>query len=339
MEVLSELGVSIPVIAAPMAGGPTTPALVVAAARAGALGFLAAGYQTAESLGRQLAEVRAETSAFGVNLFAPNPLPVDPSAYAGYRDQVRADAERFGVEVPLSPVEDDDGWRDKVDLLLDQPVPLVSFTFGLPDAAASAALHKVGSTLIQTVTCAEEALRAAEAGVDVIAVQASAAGGHSGTFAPERVPPAKPMAELLIEVNHAVGLPKIVAGGIVEPRQVAAAIRCCAQAVMVGTVLLLAPEAGTSDAHREALAEDRGDTVLTRAFTGRPARALPNTFLAAHQDAPLGYPALHHLTRPMRKAAAAVGDPEYVNLWAGTGYRAATSRPAGQILRDLAVEL
>lgn len=333
--VLSGLGLSIPIIAAPMAGGPTTPALVVAAAKAGGLGFLAGGYQSAGALARQIKAVRDETPTFGVNLFAPNPLPVDRTSYARYRSQLLPDAERFGVTLPEEPIEDDDMWRDKIDLLLDDPVPIVSFTFGIPDAAALTALRKAGSILVQTVTSASEGLRAADAGVDVIAVQASAAGGHSATFTPGCVPPAKPLASLLAEVNHAVGLPKIAAGGLSSPDQVAAVIKCCAQAVMVGTALLLAPEAGTSQAHRTALSSsDRGDTVITRAFTGRPARALPNGFVN-HTDAPLGYPAVHHLTRPIRQA----GDPEYVNLWAGTGYRSTVTSPAGQIMRGLTTDL
>ncbi|HWO62645.1 MAG TPA: nitronate monooxygenase, partial [Umezawaea sp.] len=315
---LDELGVRLPVLAAPMAGGPTTPELVVAAARAGSIGFLAGGYKTPALLAEQIAAVRTTTGTFGVNLFAPNPVPVDATAYRRFRDAVRGDAERFGVAVPAEPVEDDDHWRDKVDVLLEHPVPVVSFTFGLPDARAVSALHRAGSLLVQTVTSADEALRAVDAGVDALVVQGSAAGGHSGTLTPDRIPPATPLRDLLAEVNHAAGLPKIAAGGIVDPAEVTAMITCCATAVLVGTALLLAPEAGTSTAHRGALlGEDRGGTIVTRAFTGRPARALPNGFTAAHHGhAPAGYPALHHLTSPIRRAAAAEGDPEHVNLWA-----------------------
>lgn len=338
---LDGLGVRLPVLAAPMAGGPSTPEFVVAAARAGSLGFLAGGYKAPALLGEQLAAVRSETGTFGVNLFAPNPVPVDAAAYRRYRDAVRGDAERFGVAVPAKPVEDDDHWRDKVDVLLEHPVPIVSFTFGLPDAGAVAALHRAGSVLVQTVTSADEALRAVDAGVDALVVQASAAGCHSGTLTPQRIPPATPLRELLAEINHAAGLPKIAAGGVVDPEDVAAMIACCARAVLVGTALLLAPEAGTSTAHRRALlGADRGDTVVTRAFTGRPARALPNRFTAAHHDhAPSGYPALHHLTSPVRRAAAAADDPEHVNLWAGTGYRHVRERPVADTLTTLASKL
>ena len=338
---LADLGLSTPVLAAPMAGGPTTPALVVAAARAGGLGFLAGGYQSAEWLGEQIDAVRQQTSTFGVNLFAPNPVPVERAAYDRYLAALRGAAERFGVSVPEAPIEDDDGWRDKVDLLLDVSAPIVSFTFGIPDAASLRALRKAGSILVQTVTSLEEAVAAADAGVDLLAVQASGAGGHSGTLTPDRIPPPRPLSQLLAEINHTVDLPLVAAGGLVDPAAVATAIQCGAQAAMVGTVLLLAPESGTSAAHRKALTDPhRGDTVVTRAFTGRPARGLPNTFLSSYDAlAPAGYPAVHYLTSPIRRAAIASGDPEFVNLWAGTGYRAATAQPAEQILRNLASQL
>jgi nitronate monooxygenase len=334
---LSDLGLDLPVLAAPMAGGPTTPDLVVAAAGCGGLGLLAGGYRSVESLGDQIEDVRARTSVFGVNVFAPHPLPVDPALYRAYREALRADADRFGVELPPGPVEDDDAWSDKVDLLLASPVPLVSFTFGLPARAVVDALRRAGSVVMQTVTSVEEALLAADAGVDALAVQDAAAGGHYGTLTPDRAPSPVPAGGLLPAVRTAVDLPLVAAGGITRAGQVAAALRDGAQAVMVGTVLLRADEAGTSAAHRAALAgPDRGDTVVTRAFTGRPARALRNTFIDSHDaSAPSGYPALHHLTSPLRRAAAARTDPEFVNLWAGTGYREATDEPAGDILRRL----
>jgi nitronate monooxygenase len=338
---LTGLGLSIPVLAAPRAGGPTTPGLVVAAAEAGGMGFLAGGYKSAEALRKQVDEVRRQTPVFGVNLFAPNPIPVDRTEYDRYRAQLRSDAERFGVELPEAPVEDDDHWRDKLDLLMEQPVPVVSFTFGIPDTAVLSAFRKAGTLVVQTVTSAEEAALAADAGVDLLAVQAPGAGGHSGTLTPERIPARRPLRELVGEIAAAVAVPMIAAGGLTDASTVADVLSGPAHAVMVGTVLLLAPESGTSAAHRAALAgADRGDTVVTRAFTGRLARALRNTFIDSYDgSAPAGYPAVHHLTSPLRKAAAAQGNPEYVNLWAGAGYRAASEQPAREILHSLAAGL
>ena len=103
-------------------------------------------------------------------------------------------------------------------------------------------------------------------------------------------------------------------------------------AALVGTLLLLTDESGASAPHRAALtdAPSRGTTV-TRAFTGRPARGLRNGFIERYDAlAPAGYPAVHHLTSPLRRAAAAAGDPELVNLWAGTGYRSARPGPAAE---------
>ncbi|MFD3456062.1 NAD(P)H-dependent flavin oxidoreductase [Streptomyces sp. NPDC058691] len=336
---LAALGAGLPVLAAPMAGGPTTPALVVAAARAGGLGFLPGGYRTAEALAEQIAEVRPTGVGFGVNLFAPNPVPVDPEAFGRYARAVAPDALAHGVDVlAAGVVEDDDQWAEKIELLLSGPVPVVSFTFGVPDAPVVAALRAAGTLVVQTVTSPAEARLAAEAGVDALAVQASAAGGHSGTLTPRHTPEPVPLPDLVAQVRHAVPLPLVAAGGVATPEAVAEALRAGAEAVMVGTALLLADEAGTSRPHRAALSDPaREGTVVTRAFTGRPARALRNGFTDRHTDAaPLGYPALHHLTSPMRKAATAADDAELINLWAGTGYREATAEPAGQILRRLA---
>ncbi|MEO3810275.1 nitronate monooxygenase [Sphaerisporangium sp. B11E5] len=335
---LTALGVSAPVLAAPMAGGPSTPALVTAAARADGLGFLAGGYKPADALARQIAEVRSTGVSFGVNLFAPNPVPVDPEAFRRYARTIAPEAEAYGIDVlSAGVVEDDDRWADKIDLLLSTPVPVVSFTFGIPEPAVLAALRAAGTVIVQTVTSPAEARQAAEAGADMLTVQASAAGGHSGTLTPQHIPASIPLPDLLAQVRQAVSLPLVAAGGLATPADVSAALRAGATALAVGTVLLRADEAGTSPPYRAALADPaRHRTVVTRAFTGRPARALHNTFTDRYTDlAPPGYPALHHLTSPLRKAATAAGDPERINLWSGTGHRHATAEPAAQILRRL----
>jgi NAD(P)H-dependent flavin oxidoreductase YrpB (nitropropane dioxygenase family) len=339
---LPDLGLTLPVLAAPMAGGAGTPALVVAAARAGGLGFLAAGYKTPEALAGQIAAVRAEGVPFGVNVFAPNPVPVDAGAYHRYARAIQVEAEPYGLDLTAGePVEDDDHWRDKIDLLLADPVPVVSFTFGVPEPAVVAALRAAGSLVAQTVTSAEEARRAEEAGAGLLVVQCSAAGAHSGTLTPERLPEEIPLTELIARVRRVTELPLTAAGGLATPDDVAGALRAGAVAAMVGTVLLRSDESGASAAHRAALADPARDrTVMTRAFTGRPARGLRNRFTDRYSGgAPSGYPAVHHLTSPLRKAAAAANDQEVLHLWAGTGHRHATAEPATRILTRLAGKL
>jgi len=335
---LAGLGVTAPVLAAPMAGGPTTPALVTAAARAGGLGFLAAGYKTAEQLDAQLAEVRAAGRVFGVNLFAPNPITIEPAEYRRYAEALRPLAERYGVEVPAEPVADDDHWEEKLEVLRRAPAPVVSFTFAIPPTPVIASLRAQGSVVVQTVTNAAEARAATDAGVDMLAVQGFAAGAHCGTLTPSRLPEPIPTAALVAAVGNVTRLPLIAAGGLATPAQVADVIRAGAEAVMAGTALLRTTESGASAVHQAAIADPAGrETVLTRSFTGRPARGIRNEFIDSYDAiAPLGYPALHHLTSPIRRAAAAAGDPGSVHLWAGTGYRQAAAGPAADVLRALA---
>ncbi len=337
-ELFEWLGVELPVLAAPMAGGPGTPELVIAAGRAGSLGFLAGGYKAPALLAEEIARVRAAGVPFGVNLFAPNPLPVDRVRFSRYTEELRADAEAVGVELDGSaPREDDDSWREKLELVRTETPPLVSFTFAIPPREDLAALRKAGTVLVATVTSPAEAAAAIDAGVDALAVQSAHGGGHWGTFTPAAPPPPMQLEELLESVAERSSLPLIAAGGVATPEAVAQTLAAGAQAVMVGTALLLAPEAGTSPPHRAALADPgRRETTVTRAFTGRPARGLRNRFIERHEaNAPLGYPAIHHLTSPIRRAAAAAGEGELLHLWAGTGFRETREQPAGTILRAL----
>ncbi|MGW4673969.1 NAD(P)H-dependent flavin oxidoreductase [Streptomyces sp. NPDC004324] len=341
-SLLGALGVTTPVLAAPMAGGATTTALVAAAARGGGLGFVPAGYATARTLAERVAAARAEHVPFGVNVFAPNPLPVDRAAFDRYAALLQATADRHHVDLSGQvPVEDDDAYAEKISLLVADPVPLVSFTFGIPERSVVARLRGAGSLVAQTVTGVDEARAAAEAGVDLLVVQAAAAGGHSATLTPRQPLSDVPVDGLTAMVRRAVGLPLIAAGGLATPEDVARVIAAGAQAAMVGTVLLRSEESGASAVHRAALADPGGrGTVLTRAFTGRPARALRNRFTDLYDDhAPYGYPALHHLTGGLRRQAAAAGDADAVHLWAGTGHRLARHEKAEQTLARLATAL
>ncbi|ORV49225.1 2-nitropropane dioxygenase [Mycobacterium florentinum] len=324
-----------------MSGGPTTPAMVAAATAAGGLGMLAAGYKTVEAVEAELKTVRAEAIPFGINLFAPNPVPVDPDSYRAYAAIIQREADQLGLTLPADPVEDTDRFDEKIALLLDDPVPMVSFTFGIPPRSVIAALRQANTVVVQTVTTPDEALQAHDAGVDMLAVQAAVAGGHSGTLSPLRPLQPVPIVDLVKQVAAAVPLPVLAAGGLATPDAVADVIRAGAAAAVVGTVLLRATESGASATHQAALTDPaRTETVLTHAFTGRPARGLRNTFIDDHEaQAPFGYPAIHYLTSPLRKAAAAAGIPDYVHLWAGTGYRHATAEPTADILRRLASNL
>ncbi len=339
---------TLPFVGAPMAGGPSTPALAAAVTAAGGLGFLAAGNRSAEGVRADVAAVRALTAgAFGVNLFVPQAAntaapgsAVDPAVHRSveaYREALRGTARRYGVELPDTDPADDDGWAAKLELVEELRVPVVSFTFGLPAAAVLERLGAAGSTTSVTVASVREAEAAERAGAHLLTVQGPAAGGHRGTHRVEDVPGAEPLTELVAAVRAAVGVPIVAAGGIASAADAEAALAAGADAVQLGTLLLRTDEAGTSAAYREALGSGRyAGTAVTRAFSGRPARGVRNDFLDRFTDsAPAAYPQVNQLTKPIRAAAAAAGDPEAIALWAGPQFAAARAVPAAEVVREV----
>jgi nitronate monooxygenase len=328
----------VPVVGAPLAGGPSTAELVAAVSEAGGLGFLAAGYQSAEELERELGRVRVLTSGpFGVNLFFPAREQVDDAAIAAYAERLRGEGERYGVE-PGEPRWSDDGWDAKLALVAREHPAVVSFTFGCPDRELVESLHAVGSAVWCTVTSAAEAEAATAAAVDALVVQGSEAGGHQGFFLGDAELPASILA-LLDRVARITDRPLVAAGGIATGHAVAAVLAAGASAAQAGTAFLLAPEAGTSEPHRAALRSGR-PTRFTRAFTGRRARGILNRFMREHdRAAPRGYPQVHFLTAPIRAAARAAGDPEAINLWAGQAYALTREEPAATTVERLAADL
>ncbi|NVM96331.1 nitronate monooxygenase [Arthrobacter wenxiniae] len=331
-----------PIIVAPMAGGTTTPELALAARGAGAFAYAAGGYRSAESLAEHLAPLRAAGGDFGVNLFVPRSGPLasgDASSLARYRLELAGDAERLGAELPaeLPPADGPrarDYWDEKLDLLLHDPVPLVSFTFGLAPEPVVTALRAKGTRVVASVTSVAEALAAAATGVDALVVQHSDAGGHSAAFLPGAERAAPGVAGLVARVRAAVGLPLVGAGGIGDAATAKAVLAAGAEAVQLGTAVLRSDESGARALHKDALADPAYTaTGVTRAFTGRAARALVNGFVRDHSaNAPHAYPEVHFLTGPLRAAAAAAGDRESVNLWAGTAWQKAAAGPVAGIV-------
>lgn len=334
MFALSDLRV--PVVAAPMAGGPSTPALVTAVADAGGLGFLAAGYKTPQVLQRQIAEVRARADVFGVNVFVPGESAADSAAVESYRRRLREQAAGYGTELPQPDPADRDAFEDKLDLLQRDPVPVVSFTFGAPPVEAVRRLHAVGTSVVATVTTPAEARTAEERGSDALAVQGCEAGGHRGTFTVDAPDDGVGLLDVLARVRAGTSLPLIAAGGLGTGADIARALAAGADAVQLGTAYLRCPESGASQPHKDALADPHRETLVTRAFSGRLARGLRNRFLDEHHEAaPAAYPEVNQLTKPLRAAAAARGDVEGLALWAGTKHGDATTESAATVTRRL----
>ncbi|MEY2517189.1 MAG: nitronate monooxygenase [bacterium] len=327
----------IPIVLAPLAGGPATVDLAVAVSDAGGLGFLAAGYRSAPDVAEQVRALRARSEKpFGVNVFAPPVTTTEPAVYASYVERLQREARQAGVRLG-EPRLDDDDWEAKLALLAELAVPVVSFVFGCPVPDVIAALRARGSEVWVTVTSPAEARQAEDAGADALVVQGYEAGGHRASFT-DGDEAAYGLLALLQLVAARAHVALIATGGIGSGRGVAAALAAGARAAQIGTAFLRCPEAGTSAVHRAALAT-AAPTALTRAFTGKPARAIINRFMREHGDAaPSAYPELHQLTAPLRQAARDRGDPDSVNLWAGQTHELGSDEPAAVVARRLADE-
>jgi nitronate monooxygenase len=326
-----------PIVQAPMAAGPSTPALAAAVSEAGGLGFVAAGYRTPEQLDAEIKATRAATDGpIGVNVFVPSPAPADPGAVARYAELIAPLAAAAGVELGV-PRFDDDHYDAKLAVVRAERPAVVSFAFGCPTPATIDDLHAAGIAVWVTVTDEAEARRAVAAGADALVAQGAEAGAHRGSFTDhDDVPLA--LAELLPRVL-AAGVPVVATGGLMDGAAIAAVLRAGAAAAQLGTAFLLCPEAGTSPVHRRAIVAD-GPTTLTRAFTGRRARGIENRWTdRVGNTAPSAYPELHHLTAPLRAHGRAVADPDLVNLWAGTNHHLARELPAAELVGTLVREL
>ncbi|WP_371580314.1 nitronate monooxygenase [Streptomyces sp. NBC_01314] len=351
--------VPLPIVQAPMAGGVSVPQLAAAVSEAGGLGFLAAGYKTADGMYQEIKTLRALTSRpFGVNLFMPQPeypgastgstgaadaAPPAAAAVEVYAEQLAGEATWYDSELGDPDSGRDDGYEAKLAVLLDNPVPVVSFHFGCPTPEVIESFARKGTLTLVTATSAEEAQAVERSGAHAVIVQGVEAGGHQGTHRddPERDCAGIGLLSLVTQVREAVALPVVAAGGIMRGSQIAALLTAGANATQLGTAFLATTESGAHAVHKQALTDPLFvRTELTRAFSGRPARGLLNRFMREHGPyAPVAYPEVHHLTSPLRKAAAKAGDAQGMALWAGQGHRMARRLPAGELVEVLAAEI
>jgi nitronate monooxygenase len=333
-----------PIVQAPMAGGVSVPQLVAAVSEAGGLGFLAAGYKTADGMYQEIKQLRGLTSRpFGVNVFVPQPELSESGAVEVYAHQLAGEAAWYETEPGDPDSGRDDGYDAKLAVLLDNPVPVVSFHFGVPGRDVLDRLRRAGTVTLVTATTAEEARAVERAGADAVIAQGVEAGGHQGTHRdlPENDGSGIGLLSLVAQIREAVSLPIVAAGGIMRGGQIAAVLAAGASAAQLGTAFLATPESGAHTLHKQALTNPLyARTELTRAFSGRPARVLVNRFVREHgRYAPAAYPEVNHLTSPLRRAAAKAGDAQGMSLFAGQGHRLARELPAGELVEVLAAEL
>ncbi|MFS4461037.1 NAD(P)H-dependent flavin oxidoreductase [Bdellovibrio sp. HCB2-146] len=335
----------LPLFLAPMAGGPTTPELVAAVNEAGGLGFLGVAYMKPSEIESTIQRLRALSSRpFGVNLFIPSPDPI--LTREQIQNAVHA-TEKFRQELHLGEPHPQPPYSENFDqqfevVLKNKPTTL-SFTFGLLAKEYIQECKKQKLHTIGTATTLEEAQMIADSGVDAIVLQGFEGGGHRGIFDTNVDDPNISALELTKMCAAKIKLPLITAGGIMNGRGIADAIKAGASAAQLGTAFLACTEAGTSKPYRDILLKNSPKiTRLTRAFSGRLARGIENRFMLEmqqHSDSILPWPAQNVFTRDLRKASAEQNSPDFLSLWAGTGVNSLRPMKAADLIETLLSEL
>jgi len=329
-------------ICAPMAGGPSTPALAAEVSRAGGLGFLGCSYSTPEHILEWSREVRSRTDRpFGINLFAdvPDGAPVDPAPMLELLRPIHAE---LGLPPPEAPTPSARMLDAQVDAVIESGATVFSITFGLLSPPQLERLKRAGLVTMGTANTVEEARRIEAAGFHSVIAQGSEAGGHRATFVGTAERGLVGTMALVPQVVDAVVVPVVAAGGIMDGRGWIAAESLGASGVQLGTAFLAADECGAIAGYKDAVLEATDDgTTVTRAYSGRAARGLVTRFLTRVEERPgviLPYPLQNALTRPMRQAANRAGRAELLSLWAGQAARLARRGPAAEIVRWLVAD-
>ena len=334
------LGIEHPIVQAPMAGGPTTPELVAAVSNAGGLGSLGAAYLSPETLREQIREIRNLTEGpFNVNLFVPSPFEVDSNSIEHANGLLGAYRKELGINAPEEFSSFEENFEDQLEVVIEEHVPVFSFTFGVPSASHLRQLRDAGITTVGTATTVREGLRLEEDGVDMVVAQGSEAGGHRGTFLGDFQDALIGTMALVPQMVDALSIPVIASGGIMDGRGLAAALVLGAEAAQMGTAFLACEESGTHPEFKRAVLEAAEDeTAITRVFSGRAARGVKNRFMievGEHEEELPPFPVQNTLTKDVRAAAQKQDRPEFMSLWAGQAVRLARPIGAAELVRSV----
>lgn len=335
-------GAKYPIILAPM-GGVGTVELAAAVSNAGGIGSLAAAYLSPQEIRRQIDDLRSRTDRpFAVNLFAQEtkPLDRDPGPMLSLLSRFH---EELGLAPPTLPQKPAEIFEEQAAAVLEAKVPIFSFTLGIPQPKLLDDFKSSGTIVAGTATTLAEAIALRDSGVDAVIAQGAEAGAHRGTFLDDYQNSLVPTATLVNQILNSVSLPVIASGGIRDGKAIAQFLQQGAAAVQIGTAFIPCPESSAADVYKRAIMGERPEakSVVTIAFSGRPARGLSNRFIEEiekHPELILPFPWQNAATRALRNAAAKAGRSEFISLWAGQGTTPLRQMPAELLFKTLVKE-
>ncbi|MGN7313178.1 NAD(P)H-dependent flavin oxidoreductase [Alkalicoccobacillus gibsonii] len=346
-SIYERLQLTHPIIQAPMAGGISTPELTAAVSNHGGLGMIAAGYLQPEGLRKQIKEVKKKTKHwFGINLFVPEDYQVEACALHTSKTLLQSIHQSLEIEendVPLPRSEEDHRtYQALIDVIIEEEVPVCSFTFGIPSHSIIERLKRHGIVVIGTATTVKEAIEIERAGLDMVILQGSEAGGHRGTFLHAEEEGLIGLMALIPQAIRLIHIPIIAAGGIMDGRALMAARCLGADAVQMGTAFLTCTESGASDIHKKAITKATdSQTILTSVFSGKKARGINNTFIRMmqkHEEDLPSFPIQHTLTKSIRQESVKRKNREYMSLWSGQSPMLASVQSAGELIERVMEE-
>jgi nitronate monooxygenase len=342
------LKIEYPIIQAPMAGGITTSKLVAEVSNAGGLGMIGAGYMTPNQIREQIKEIKQLTSKpFGINIFVPNEFAYADSEVKlakqllqPIRNQLHINEDPT-IDIPTCN-QVFDTFNEQIKVVLEEKVPVCSFTFGIPSEAVISVLKQNNIFVIGTATTVDEAIEVEKSGLDMVVVQGSEAGGHRGNFISQSQDSLIGLMSLIPQVVDHVSIPVIAAGGIMDGRGLMASLCLGAQGVQMGTAFLTCIESGAQQVYKESIMNAKEDqTVLTRAFSGKWARGIKNKFIAEmgkHEDSLPDFPVQNTLTQSIRKASSSQNNSDFMSLWSGQSPRLAKNQTVEMLIKNIVAE-
>lgn len=347
-RIARRLGLRYPIIQGPFGGGLSTLRLAATVSNAGGLGSYGAHLLSPAQIRDLAAELRSATARpFALNLWVSNHdeggQSMTPSAFGAGREIFRPHYEKLGISIPSRYESDPWDFETQVAAILEVRPAVFSFVFGIPRPEILAECRRLNIVTIGAATTVAEAVAIEQTGADMVLATGCEAGGHRPSFLRSAEESLIGTLALVPQIADKVKIPVIAAGGIANARGVAAVLALGAQAVQLGTAFLACEESGTNDAHREKLfGAEAATTKLSRHFTGRLARFIPNALLdelETEQKETLPYPLQSWFTGFIKRAAAEQGRSDSMALYAGQGAPLLRHRKAAALMTALVAEL
>ncbi len=338
MNIIDNLGLSLPVFQAPFSCYPNQEQLVINASKNGVLGILCGNYQSLTELDESIGKIQSKTSkAFAVM--------IDVSTDEGHIDLVdKSQVNRYlsdaytALNVDKSERMELPALDDVLQLVIKKTPPVIIFRNGLPTDSIIKQCKKNDIIVMAVVSNTLEAI-AANRVVDAIILQGYESAGIQSRFPNKLTTPSYPVSTLLYHCLSNVDKPLIVWGDAQFPQHVVSNLISGASAVMMDSLFWTAKESPIPKSYRKALLEQHNEmqTSLSTIWLGYPARTLQNTLTksVAKYASTLPPRTQQSITLPIIQAAIEQNNPHYMPMWAGFG-AVTTEKTVAQLCKSFA---